>query len=162
MVPLNLTYLHCLRHSLFELLFNLYYTGQICECIEMDCLTSWNSSCPKRKQYFVWKIHCNHMRVHFWVRDVFFNRNLNIVSYIKMNQLSGKLNHHCSSTSSFLSEYKKLQHGKCLGTENKLVFDLIFFKCWLSEYQMKKRSDSKMLLKCVSFNGNISATGLLN
>jgi len=26
MVPLNLTYLHCLQHSLFEHLFNLYYT----------------------------------------------------------------------------------------------------------------------------------------
>jgi len=25
MVPLNLTYLHCLQHSLFEHLFNLYY-----------------------------------------------------------------------------------------------------------------------------------------
>ena len=24
-VPLNLTYLHCLQHSLFEHLFNLYY-----------------------------------------------------------------------------------------------------------------------------------------
>ena len=26
MVPLNMTYLHCLQHSLFEHLFNLYYT----------------------------------------------------------------------------------------------------------------------------------------
>ena len=26
MVPLNLTYLHCLHHSLFEHLFNLYFT----------------------------------------------------------------------------------------------------------------------------------------
>ena len=26
MVPLNLTYLHCLQHSLFEHLFNLYFT----------------------------------------------------------------------------------------------------------------------------------------
>jgi len=25
MVPLNLTYLHCLQHSFFEHLFNLYY-----------------------------------------------------------------------------------------------------------------------------------------
>ena len=25
MVPLNLTYLHCLQHSFFECLFNLYY-----------------------------------------------------------------------------------------------------------------------------------------
>jgi len=25
MVPLNMTYLHCLQHSLFEHLFNLYY-----------------------------------------------------------------------------------------------------------------------------------------
>jgi len=25
MVPLNLTYLHCLQHSVFEHLFNLYY-----------------------------------------------------------------------------------------------------------------------------------------
>ena len=25
MVPLNLTYLHCLQHSAFEHLFNLYY-----------------------------------------------------------------------------------------------------------------------------------------
>jgi len=30
MVPLNLTYLHCLQHSLFEHLFNLYH---------MICLT---------------------------------------------------------------------------------------------------------------------------
>ena len=28
MVPLNMTYLHCLQHSLFEHLFNLYYTNQ--------------------------------------------------------------------------------------------------------------------------------------
>jgi len=26
MVPLNLTYLHCLQHSLFKHLFNLYYS----------------------------------------------------------------------------------------------------------------------------------------
>ena len=25
MVPLNMTYLHCVQHSLFEHLFNLYY-----------------------------------------------------------------------------------------------------------------------------------------
>ena len=27
MVPLNLTYLHCLQHSFFEHLFNLYYVN---------------------------------------------------------------------------------------------------------------------------------------
>jgi len=27
MVPLNMTYLHCLQHSLFEHLFNLYYSA---------------------------------------------------------------------------------------------------------------------------------------
>ena len=27
MVPLNMTYLYCLQHSLFEHLFNLYYTA---------------------------------------------------------------------------------------------------------------------------------------
>ena len=26
-VPLNMTYLHCLQHCLFEHLFNLYYAG---------------------------------------------------------------------------------------------------------------------------------------
>ena len=29
MVPLNMTYLHCLQHSLFEHLFNLYYKLQV-------------------------------------------------------------------------------------------------------------------------------------
>ena len=30
MVPLNMTYLHCLQHSLFEHLFNLYcYEGMV-------------------------------------------------------------------------------------------------------------------------------------
>ena len=28
MVPLNMTYLHCLQHSLFEHLFNLYYINE--------------------------------------------------------------------------------------------------------------------------------------
>jgi len=28
MVPLNMTYLHCLQHSLFENLFNLYYSSE--------------------------------------------------------------------------------------------------------------------------------------
>jgi len=33
MVPLNLTYLHCLQHSLFEHLFKLYYHLQhFCQC----------------------------------------------------------------------------------------------------------------------------------
>jgi len=30
MVSLNLTYLHCLQHSLFEHIFNLYYLHSIC------------------------------------------------------------------------------------------------------------------------------------
>jgi len=29
MVPLNLTYLHCLQHSLFEHLFNLYLISEL-------------------------------------------------------------------------------------------------------------------------------------
>jgi len=29
MVPLNMTYLHCLQHSLFEHLFNLYFVIEI-------------------------------------------------------------------------------------------------------------------------------------
>jgi len=29
MVPLNMTYLHCLQHSLFEHLFNLYYANYL-------------------------------------------------------------------------------------------------------------------------------------
>jgi len=28
MVPFNMTYLHCLQHSLFEHLFNIYYINQ--------------------------------------------------------------------------------------------------------------------------------------
>ena len=33
MLPLNMTYLHCLQHSLFEHLFNLYYHLQhFCQC----------------------------------------------------------------------------------------------------------------------------------
>ena len=29
MVPLNMTYLHCLQHSLFEHLFNFYYLNTV-------------------------------------------------------------------------------------------------------------------------------------
>jgi len=31
MVPLNMTYLHCLQHSLFEHLFNLYFKTVCCQ-----------------------------------------------------------------------------------------------------------------------------------
>ena len=32
MVPLNMTYLHCLQHSLFEHLFNLYLLLEVINC----------------------------------------------------------------------------------------------------------------------------------
>jgi len=37
MVPLNMTYLHCLQHSLFEHLFNVYYHKQEV-CFLLYCL----------------------------------------------------------------------------------------------------------------------------
>jgi len=39
MVPLNLTYLHCLQHSLFEHIFNLYYKGAQLEFIHIPTLS---------------------------------------------------------------------------------------------------------------------------
>jgi len=44
MVPLNMTYLHCLQHSLFEHLFNLYSVYQEVAHNEMDSHMQGNSS----------------------------------------------------------------------------------------------------------------------
>jgi len=41
MVPLNMTYLHCLQHSLFEHLFNIYFVikcpGRVHYSLEIEC-----------------------------------------------------------------------------------------------------------------------------
>ena len=49
MVPLNMTYLHCLQHSLFEHLFNLYsatlrYLQQHAKC----CVRQYNDKLESR------------------------------------------------------------------------------------------------------------------
>ena len=85
MVPLNLTYLHCLQHSLFEHLFKLYYHLQhFCQCRVavlknrpgLAFLVSY-ITCTKIECF----IHCGY---HSLIEDLLYTQGLRTFLFLQM------------------------------------------------------------------------------
>jgi len=84
MVPLNMTYLHCLQHSLFEHLFNFYYEKEISVCY-----------------FFLLQIYIGNIRTYLPVRVVYCGNNQRLPIPICSN-IADLLITHIETTSCWL------------------------------------------------------------